>query len=122
MSGIHFKIDAETVRTIAEEWRREQVRREEAEKRKQDLILQTFAPYVPMLVNVLVGDKPVERDPLIGAFLNSISAEQLAKITPLLTNEQMVMMMQLVDQYIPPETKPQEDGKPEESGDKKEPN
>lgn len=122
MSGIHFKIDAETVRTIAEEWRREQVRREEAEKRRQDFLFQTFAPYAPMLINLFTDNKPVERDPLIGAFVNSISAEQLAKITPLLTNEQMVMMMQLVDQYIPPETKPQEDAKPEESGDKKEQN
>lgn len=108
MSGIHFKIDSDTVRTIVEEWRRQQERREEADKRRYDLLFQTLAPYAPMLVN-LFTDKPSERDPLLAAFMNTITPDQISKLAPLLTTEQMAMVMQFVDKYIPPEEVPKEE-------------
>lgn len=123
MSGIHFKIDAETVKVLVEEWRNERARRHEIEKARYETLFNTLAPYAPLLFRYFSKDdvEPIEHDPLVEVFMRSITPEQISEIAKHLTTEQMVLMMQFVDKYIESSPKAPEEppaAPPSDEGDK----
>ena len=84
-------------------------RRDEMNANRYQVVLDRIMPFIPLLLSMGGKTKETE-DPVVGRFLGTLGAEQIAKICEILNADQVVELMGIAQRYAMGG-----DAKPEES-------